>query len=399
MILYEKHGHKPPRVDAPTSFATKTTKELYTFAKSILDEWDDCARIKQKNCLVALSGIVNTMDEETRQNCTASSVIVDHCHDKDFFTVTESQKQVYGDIKRVLGSGTLKELRDLRRYCSRHYNNLEEVSDNGGWPPDEVGENDEKLKIMRLMEFICSEMMSTEQITKTSEHEDVFVWRGLARILYDHDLVVRVGELGATATRHDRVAVENEFGGKESNVRSRKIDLMHQLCLQGRQKALEMIAWEAKSDGTAADALQAQLRKNIRINASIMNKLSPYLGTDFPRPSPMVLDIVGSRALVYMVSKIEPRIFGAAAVMNRMIELPTSPVTIADFLDGGHMSALLRIGFHNSKFASLVKDGYKKALNQEVMAKMTGAAGVRNEEPPAIFTPSKKRVRHYRMQV
>lgn len=183
-----------------------------------------------------------------------------------------------------------------------------------------------------------------KRVSKTSEHEDVFVWRGLARILYEHDLVVRVGELGSTSTREDRLVVESEFGLTDHNVRGRKIDIMHQLCLEGNSKPVEMIAWEAKSEAVGAEALQIQLRKNIRINASIMNKLSGYMGREFPRPSPWVLDIVGPRALVYTVRKIEPGVFGAGAVGDKMIELPTNASEIAGFLEGGSMSALLLIG-------------------------------------------------------
>lgn len=34
------------------------------------------------------------------------------------------------------------------------------------------------------------EIISKQRIPETSEHEDFFVWRGLARVLYEHGLVV-----------------------------------------------------------------------------------------------------------------------------------------------------------------------------------------------------------------
>ncbi|KAI7830546.1 hypothetical protein BC939DRAFT_286133 [Gamsiella multidivaricata] len=293
----------------------------------------------------------------------------------------------------------MKELRALRRYCSRRRDDLEEDYDNDGWPTGEEDARGEEFKIMQMIGVLCDEIISMQRISKTSEQEDVFVWRGLARILYEYDLVVRVGELGSSATREDRTLVENEFGGTDTSVRGRKIDIMHQLCLQGRSKPIEIIAWEAKSEAVSGEALQIQLRKNIRINASIMNKLSRYMERDFPRPSPMVLDIVGSRALVYTVRKIEPGIFGVGAVGEKMIELPKNTSEIAEFLDGGSMSALLRIGRYNSKFACLLKKEYRKALSQEIMEKMTGKASVRKEGPPVIFTPKKKRQRHKQQQM
>ncbi|KAF9185491.1 hypothetical protein BGZ50_003032 [Haplosporangium sp. Z 11] len=400
MMLYEKHGHTPARIDGLVPFPTHTTKDLYNFAKNIVDNWHTCSKIEQKNCLVALSGIVNTLDPGIQLHCAAFSDVVDQCLDKDFFTVSGVQEAIYKDLTRKLGHGTMKELRALRRYCSRRRDDLEEDYDNDGWPAGKEDACEEELKIMQIMSFLCDEIISMQRISKTSEHEDVFVWRGLARILFEHDLVVRVGELGSSATREDRTLVENKFGGIDTNVRGRKIDIMHQLCLQGRSKPIEIIAWEAKSEAASGEVLQIQLRKNIRINASIMNKLSQYMERDFPRPSPMVLDIVGSRALVYVVRKIEPGIFGVGAVGEKMVELPKNTNEIAEFLDGGSMSALLRIGRHNSEFACLLKKGYRKALSQEIMEKMTGKASVRKEGPPVIFTPKKKqRQRHKQQQM
>ncbi|KAG0348212.1 hypothetical protein BG004_005689 [Podila humilis] len=344
---------------------------------------------------VALSGILNAMNPAMQAHCTAFSDVVEQCLDKEFFAVSDVQEAIYKDLKQRVGSGTLKELRALRRHCSRRCDDLEEEYDDEGWPMGAEDSKGEQLKIMQ----ICDEIISTQRIANSSEQEHVFVWRGLARILYEEDLVVRVGELGSAATREDRTLAESKFGGIDSNVRGRKIDIMHQLCLQGRTKPIEMVAWEVKSESVEAEALQCQLRKNIRINASIMNKLSQYMEWDFPRPSPMVLDIVGSRALVYTVRKVQPEVFGAGAVGENLIELPMNTKEIAEFLDGGNMSALLRIGVHNSKFACLLKKGYRKALNQEIMAKMTGNANVVKEGPPVIFTPMKKQKQKHRLNM
>ncbi|GJJ75382.1 hypothetical protein EMPS_07740 [Entomortierella parvispora] len=238
-ILYSKYGYTlPSGLDPHVSFPTDTTKYLYDFAKNALDNWHTCSKIDQKNCLVALSGIVNSMDP----HFSTSSEVVSLCLDKNFFTVSPQQKAIFRQLKRKLGLGTMKELRALRRHCSHRRNELEESYDNDGWTTDEEDDKKEEFKIMQMMEFICEEIISRERISKTSEHEDVFVWRGLARILYEHDLVVRVGELGSSSTREDRTVVEKEFGKTDSNVRGRKIDILHQLCVQGSNKPVEMVA-------------------------------------------------------------------------------------------------------------------------------------------------------------
>lgn len=86
-------------------------------------------------------------------------------------------------------------------------------------------------------------------------------------------------------------------------------------------KAVEIIAWQAKSE--IREALQVQQRKNNRTDASILSsKLLEYIEQDFPNPSPIVLDIFDSRALVYTVRKIEPGVFGVGAVAETLVVLP-----------------------------------------------------------------------------
>ncbi|KAG0302596.1 hypothetical protein BGZ98_007372 [Dissophora globulifera] len=189
----------------------------------------------------------------------------------------------------------------------------------------------------------CDEILGLQKVAKTLEHEDVFIWRGVARILHSHDVVIRVGELGSNSMRDDRSDIERQFGGAESGVRSRKIDILHQLCPRGAKTPIEIVAWEAKSDVVSAETLQVQLRKNICTNASVMNKLAPYLDSEFPRPAPIVLDIIGLRALAYIVQKIEPGVFGAGTVSEDLIELPRAADEVVDFLCNGSMSALLRV--------------------------------------------------------
>ncbi|KAG0317913.1 hypothetical protein BGZ97_004671 [Linnemannia gamsii] len=75
----------------------------------------------------------------------------------------------------------------------------------------------------------------------------------------------------------------------------------------------------------------------------MMHKLAPYLDSGFPRQAPIVVDIIGSRALAYIVHKIEPGVFGAGAISEDLIELPRAADEIMGFLFSGNMSALLRV--------------------------------------------------------
>jgi hypothetical protein len=80
--------------------------------------------------------------------------VINFCYDKDFFTVSRLQEKIFNHVKRILGGGTMKELRLLRRYCSRRRDNLEEEHDNDEWLTNEEDTKKEELKIMQMMEFM-----------------------------------------------------------------------------------------------------------------------------------------------------------------------------------------------------------------------------------------------------
>ncbi|KAF9342923.1 hypothetical protein BGX34_007476, partial [Mortierella sp. NVP85] len=201
---------------------------------------------------------------------------------------------------------------------------------------------------MKIMVLICNEIEA--MATGQSETEDVVIWRDIARILFSGEMTPRIGELGSQCTRDDRVKVEEVFGGSESHIKGRKIDLFFQKQLPGFKKPLELFSWEAKSMNAGTDQLQIQRRKNMRINACMANKTSSIAGfvdsvTKFPLPGPVILDIEGHRALPYVVRKVEPGVFGAGTVTasKPMICLPDVVDSIESFLDEGHLSALLSL--------------------------------------------------------
>ncbi|KAF9431437.1 hypothetical protein BGZ76_000308 [Entomortierella beljakovae] len=366
MRLYKKYGCSPHYFPPRTNFASDMEEEIYKFAEGLLDTWDECDKVQQKDCFVALSGVINTIDNDDQESCFSNfKDIANMFQQEHFFSTSERQQAIFDTLIDKLGYGE-------RQKAKR-----------------------EELKIMRIMEFLCTEIEFLRNIPKTSEHEDVFVWRGIARILHGHDIVVRVGELGSSSTREDRKDMEEQFGGKESNVRSRKIDILHQLTLRGLPP-IELVSWEAKSEAVSSETLQIQQRKNIRINASILRKLRKYQEMSYPSTSPIVLDIVGPRALIYSVRLLEPHIFGAGAIADELIELPRTVDEIGDFLTNGNISALLQVAEQNTAFAGLIKKGFQKAHNGQIRAKMTGKNIILDSDThPILFTPSKKRGTHH----
>ncbi|KAG0351823.1 hypothetical protein BG005_008687 [Podila minutissima] len=383
--LFRKYGHPSPNADlaAPTQFASTAVEELYTYSKRILDSWSECSIVEQKNCLVALSGIINALDKSQEPFFSSFDVISSELLDKDLFVVTESQQAIYARLKTQLGQGTIPEVKALRRFCKRRSCDLEELCEEGG------ALKTEELKIMEIMEIILKENIAMKCVPNPTETEYVFPWREITRVLFNSDMVARVGELGSSSTRLDRTKLERDNKGAESNVRSRKIDMLHQLYIPTRTTPLELVSWEAKSETASSTVLQCQLRKNIRINVSIQKQLQQY-----PDPelwtSPVVLDICGPKALAYTVMQIEKDLFVVGAVGDTLIELPRFEEDIHEFFDSGSLSALLRIGSRNTLFANNVKIAYKQYAKAEKMNSMLGRSLVRKESPNCVFTPTKK---------
>ncbi|KAF9950628.1 hypothetical protein BGZ70_001292 [Mortierella alpina] len=168
-------------------------------------------------------------------HCGVVSAVAQQCLEEDLFTISKNQEAVFSEIKQKLGQGSVLDIRGLRRHCSRCRDDLEEAYEKGDWPADQAEDRKERMKIMQIMEFICDEIIAMQRVSKASKHEDVIVGRGLAGILHERDLVPALYQ-------EDRLVVESGFGLTDHNVRSRKIDTMHQLCLEGNSKPVGMTA-------------------------------------------------------------------------------------------------------------------------------------------------------------
>ncbi|KAG0361418.1 hypothetical protein BGX24_005345, partial [Mortierella sp. AD032] len=310
MRLYRKFGHSLPSIQPRVLFPTTASRQLYEFAEGILNKWDTSSKIKRKDCISRPEALLFHI---SRHCITVEAGRSLQCHG--------TAVALFEGLDKILGYGEQQSINRLRRHCSRRRDDLEQDKEQDlGWTGEQADAKREELKIMHVLEFLCDEILALQKIANTSEHEDVFIWRGVARILHSHEVVIRFGELGSSSTREDRRDIEEQFDGTESGVRSRKIDILYQLCPRGAKSPIEIVAWEAKPDAASAETLQVQLRKKIRTNASMMNKLAPYLDSGLPRPAPIVVDIIGSRALAYIVHKIEPGVFGAGAISEGVVE-------------------------------------------------------------------------------
>ncbi|KAF9905200.1 hypothetical protein BX616_001066 [Lobosporangium transversale] len=151
-------------------------EKTYHSEEALLGSSSDRNKVQRKDCF----GIINTIDDAHEESCSNFKDIADMFRQEDFFSVPERQQAIFDILIKKLGYDI--STRHLRRYCYSRRIHLEAEEDSG-WPFDIAEAKYEELKI-----------------------------------------ILRIGELGSSSTREDWKEVEEQFGNKASDVRSRKVD-------------------------------------------------------------------------------------------------------------------------------------------------------------------------------
>ncbi|KAF8956022.1 hypothetical protein BGZ46_002483 [Entomortierella lignicola] len=371
------------------SFPNDSQKQLYQYSKNILDKWEDADKIKRRNCLVALSGIINTIDSSWQEHFTMFNKIKEDCEIPGIFNGSSHQLEIFNTLKEVLGNRKKQSIERLRRYCMKRSVELEEQEESNNLLQEEIDRLKEEWKIMRIMEVLCREIKSNQTMERLSEHEVVYIWREISRILFEGCMSIRTGELSTEATRDNRIQAEEHFGGSESNVRGRKADIYFQCSIQGSMRPYGICIWEAKIAESSQDTLQTQFCKNVRINAALANSVRRFVDADVPRRSPVILDIEGTNAMLYLVRRVEDGVFGAGVVSTQSIILPTCVGDIPHFLDSGNICALLHIGRHNIEFTKMLQSAARKSF-ETFIHKINGRLSSQENDSRIIFAPTKE---------
>ncbi|KAF9153277.1 hypothetical protein BGX20_004958, partial [Mortierella sp. AD010] len=84
------------------------------------------------------------------------------------------------------------------------------------------------------------------------------------------------GELSVKETRKERLLQETAFAFKEHNIRSRKVDLLFQAVYKdhkGKEVRKTLAVFEAKCATASTDILRVQVRKNLRLNKTLLANL------------------------------------------------------------------------------------------------------------------------------
>ncbi|KAF8924757.1 hypothetical protein BGZ47_003718 [Haplosporangium gracile] len=162
-ILFPDLGSQPFRLhgrDAPAYSPRELTHDdehdLYDHALSILTNWGSASLPAQKDCLIALSNIINTLNLENRTLYRNFGLYSGLRVVKDLFLVSETQRNLFAGIVQVLGQGRDKDVIRLHRYVGRRKYELQEQCEQGGWPLAEkeaktVAEEYYSVKVLEKM--------------------------------------------------------------------------------------------------------------------------------------------------------------------------------------------------------------------------------------------------------
>ncbi|KAF9555953.1 hypothetical protein EC968_008557 [Mortierella alpina] len=359
--LYQRFGHDQEQMKVQSKpISSALVQELHAHAQHLLKTWHEDDLVQQKQLLVALSCIINTIDEDNAAYYEKFAEHKNSCVVEGFMTPSQRQLDF---VDRMLQETNFRQTLDLECldiWSLRHACDL-------------------RVSLKQESPFF--------QLSNSEAMKEELTICSVVHIL--------IGELSSNAVRCDRRRVEGAISRDRTSIqaRGRKIDLFFQL---EEKKPVELFCWEAKTADATSTQLQVQRRKNLRLNACLIGTTHSLSGLDretaYPLPSPLLLDIAGRTALPYKIHKIDPDVFVAGAVVEdkNLICMPRTKEDMVEFLEEGGMSALLNIKLINDEYAATVKQAMRKVKKEEAKNKMLGYNFLGEKRNPIINTPVKR---------
>ncbi|KAK3827548.1 MAG: hypothetical protein J3Q66DRAFT_362772 [Benniella sp.] len=306
-----------------------TIKELYQFAKDNLLGWADLHPVDRKTTLVALSGVVFTIDQ-SMSHFTDFELVRKACFDETLMTPTEETKNLAEELTGVMNlEDDEKNLRALDDYCSSERLKV------ANFTP--------RRRLLNLVLILCLKL-ELQAWSNTSEAAAVAIWEEVFRALLPSTMRTLTGETGLVESKVDRRSAEEAHANNNYNVRGRRVDLLIQTILDpGSAKetgpSQNVVVFEAKRSGKTSDEIDIQTRKCVRLNKSLVGT---HRGLDIKGKEPLILDIHGCRAMVYTIKRMDT-FYGAGKVTDKYLELPDTSARMKSFLESGTLGALVKI--------------------------------------------------------
>ncbi|KAF9382392.1 hypothetical protein BGX21_001836, partial [Mortierella sp. AD011] len=113
-VLFRIYNHRVPTVAAISPPLSGTMKELHAYASLNLSQWERIPDTKKKSTMLALSGILNTMDNEM-QYFNDFAVTKAACFEEHFTSPSVEMKSIIDGFLSAMG--TEQSLWKLKTYC------------------------------------------------------------------------------------------------------------------------------------------------------------------------------------------------------------------------------------------------------------------------------------------
>ncbi|KAF9196170.1 hypothetical protein BGZ49_002896 [Haplosporangium sp. Z 27] len=313
--LYQKYNHPRKSLAPFKPPLTGALAYLYNVAANNLHNWEDLEKVTKKSTLVAMSGILNTMDS-SMADCQIFQEVKQACYDPDFSAGPVDVQTLLDEIQQKMGQRA--DINTLHEFC------LEQRRRNAALR----SEYSDQARIISVVEYLITLIKQNTWASTISEGEYVSIWRHIFGILLQDTVATRMGELSVKETKKEKLVQETTFALKDHNIRGRKVDLLFQAMYKdhkGKLVRTNLAVFEAKTATATVDTLQVQARKNIR-----------------------------PRAYLYTIKKFGD-VYGAGSVTDKTVRLPTSEWELFAMLRRPDLILLLKVANRLQSLDSLVR--------------------------------------------
>ncbi|KAG0250331.1 hypothetical protein BG011_008422 [Mortierella polycephala] len=393
--VYKKvQGQGTELPPVPSNFICQEYKELYQYAhNNLMYREQDRDRDKNKGkdksrayhvdkeVLVALSGIVNTISPSTRTFSFTSAIKADSL-------------VAALDEKDVALAELMNEL--LEAYCPGHeedpfaplnFRSLRikvwsQLAELGATPPATRNMR-QRVAVLQVVDHICTLISTNHLALPTTEHVIVSVWSFVLAVMLGGQVVRGIpGELASPAAKDVRLHVESKYGVTTKSMRGRKVDISVRVFANNHWNN-EICVFEFKP-GTASDVIcTGQQLKAVRLNTSVLHDLE-FKGVDTSKNYPIVAEGRGL-CLSFYTLKRNGNVITAGRSTNGVVWIPSDVVQLKQFLKSESMQILLNFSDHTSRYAVRVQE----TLSSSPLPPLPSTPPPRYKKPFAAFTPSK----------
>ncbi|KAF9538391.1 hypothetical protein EC957_006863 [Mortierella hygrophila] len=385
--VYKKvQGQESELPPVPSSFVCQKYKELYQYAHNKLlsrEQGKGKSRTYHvdKDVLVALSGIVNTISPSSQAFTFTTAIKVD-----SLVTALEEKDAALAELMNEL----------LEAYCPGHEEDplaplniwslrikvWSQLAELGATPPATRNIR-QRMSVLQVVDHICT-LISTNQLAPpTTEHVIVSMWSFILATLLGGQVVRGIpGELASQAARDVRLHVESKYGVTTKSVRGRKVDISLRVFANNHWNN-KICVFEFKT-GTASNMVcTGQQLKAVRLNTSVLHDLE-FKGVDTCKHYPIIAEGRGL-CLSFYTLKRNGNVITAGKSTNGVVWIPSDLVQLKQFLKSDSMQILLKFADHTTRYAVHVQE----TLSSTPLPPLPSTPPPRYRKPFTAFTPSK----------